>query len=103
MFALNPGSSLRHETFRFPTIPECKFERSERSAFRRWLQGRPVILSACSSGANSFRISTYEEYTRNPFRIRTSKTKDLKPLRMNTYKKRGEGVAFDKGTDRAHP
>jgi hypothetical protein len=34
---------------------------------------------------------TYKKSTRNPFRIRTSKTKDLKPFRMNTYKKKGRG------------
>jgi hypothetical protein len=41
----------------------------------------------------SFRICTYEKRARNPFRMRTSKTKDLKLFRMNTYRKRGRGVS----------
>jgi hypothetical protein len=45
--------------------------------------------SASQLAANSFRIRTYGKYARNPLRIRTSKTKDLKPFRMNTYEKRG--------------
>ena len=43
-----------------------------------------------------FRIRTYEKSARNPFGIRTSKTQDLKPFRMNTYKKTGEGVPFQR-------
>ena len=39
-----------------------------------------------------FRIRTYEKHAPNPFIIRTCKTQDLKPFRMNTYKKTGEGV-----------
>jgi hypothetical protein len=40
----------------------------------------------------SFRIRTYAKGARNPFTMNTSKTKHLKPFRMNTYKKTGEGV-----------
>ena len=43
-------------------------------------------------GAIPFRIRTYEKTTRNPFRMRTSKTQHLKLFRMNTYRKTGEGV-----------
>src|SRR5580704_11041625 len=39
------------------------------------------------SHAKSFGIRTYEKHVRNPFRIRTSKTQDLKPFGMNTYEK----------------
>src|SRR5208282_1052547 len=35
----------------------------------------------------SFRIRTYEKLTRNPFRIRTSKTQHLKSFRIRTYEK----------------
>ena len=36
-------------------------------------------------------IRTSEKHTDNPFRIRTSKTQDLKLFRMNTYEKTQEG------------
>ena len=42
-----------------------------------------------SFAPNSSRIRTYERRDRKPFGIRTSKTKHLKPFRMNTYKKTG--------------
>jgi len=35
----------------------------------------------------SSKITTYKEYARNPFRIRTCKTQDLKPFRINTCRK----------------
>jgi hypothetical protein len=38
-----------------------------------------------------FRIRTYAKRARNPFTMNTSKTKHLKPFRMNTYEKTGEG------------
>ena len=50
---------------------------------------------ASSPGAKSRGIHTYEKHACNSFRIRTSKTQDLKPFRMNTYEKRGRG---DRGT-----
>jgi hypothetical protein len=42
----------------------------------------------------SRRIRIYENRTYNPFRMRTSKTQDLKPFRIRTYEKRrgGRGV-----------
>ena len=40
----------------------------------------------------SFTFRTYEKRARNSRRIRTSKTQDLKPFRMNTYKKTGRGA-----------
>ena len=42
--------------------------------------------------AISFTIRTYGKHVRNPFGIRTSKTQDLKPFRIRTYEKTGEGV-----------
>jgi hypothetical protein len=40
----------------------------------------------------------------NPFRIRTSNTQDLKPFRINTYKKpRGGGVLPDRITSSTRP
>jgi hypothetical protein len=39
----------------------------------------------------SFAIRTYEKPARDPSRMRTSKTQDLKPFRMNTYEKTGGG------------
>src|SRR5271167_5156687 len=41
---------------------------------------------------NSCRIRISAKHTRNPFRMRISKTKDLKLFRMNIYRKTGEGV-----------
>jgi len=48
---------------------------------------------ASSPEAKSRGIHTYEKHACNSFRIRTSKTQDLKPFRMNTYEKTlvGEG------------
>jgi hypothetical protein len=40
----------------------------------------------------SFVIRTYEKCAPNPFRIRTSKTQDLKPFRIRTYGKTPRGV-----------
>ena len=40
----------------------------------------------------SFIIRTYEKRARNSRRIRTSKTRHLKPFRIRTYKKTGRGV-----------
>ena len=45
-------------------------------------------------------IRTYEKHTPNPFGIRTSKTQDLKPFRMNTYEKTGEGVGAHLSNER---
>jgi hypothetical protein len=39
------------------------------------------------------RIRTSAKHTGNPSRMNTSKTLDLKPFRMCSYKKTGEGVA----------
>jgi len=99
--------------------PDCHPERSEGSAFLRRLSSPQFRLSDCplsavssqpqSSSApllppstlsfrlstvsvtKSFTIRTHAKHTRNLFTMNTSKTKDLKPCRMNTYKKRGEG------------
>jgi hypothetical protein len=50
----------------------------------------PSLFSPFST--NSFGICTYRKSTFNSYRIRTSKIKDLKPCRMNTYKKTGRGA-----------
>jgi|SRR5208282_388118 len=44
-----------------------------------------------------FRMCTYAKCSRNPFGMSTSKTKNLKLFRMNTYKKTGEGVSLAPG------
>ena len=51
------------------------------------------ILAArrSSLAAKSRRIRTYVKSASNPFTIRTSKTQDLKPFRIRTYEKTGEG------------
>jgi hypothetical protein len=54
----------------------------------------PQIAIQLSLVSNSFRIRTYEKHARNPFGIRTSKTKDLNSFRIRTYKKRGRGRGF---------
>src|SRR5262249_53145670 len=46
--------------------------------------------------ANSFSSRTSVKFARNPFRIRTSRTKDLKSFRIRTYEKRGEGRPRDR-------
>jgi hypothetical protein len=51
----------------------------------------PRVTSHQSKTTKSCRIRTYAKRTRNSCRIRTSKTQDLKPFRMNTYRKTGEG------------
>src|SRR5580658_6860488 len=69
----------------------CRCRASARPLLPSWT-GRS--LNPCSHvlPTNTFRIRTYEKSTRNPFRIRTSKTKDLKLFRMNIYEKRGGGA-----------
>ena len=52
----------------------------------------PPVTGHQSQVTKSFIIRTYEKCVRNSFRIRTSKIQHLKPFRMNTYKKIGEGV-----------
>ena len=55
-----------------------------------------------SQVTKSFRIRTSRKQSRNPSGMNTSKTKDLKPCRINTSEKRGGGGGC-KGADRAHP
>ncbi len=68
-------------------------QRSFRSGF-----SRPNFLPTHYSPVStiSFTIRTYEKPTCKPLGIRTSKTQDLKPFRMNTSEKtpRGEGTSF---------
>jgi hypothetical protein len=47
-----------------------------------------------ASTSNSPGIRTSAKHTPNPFRFSTFKTHDLKPFRMCTYEKTGEGVPF---------
>jgi hypothetical protein len=54
----------------------------------------PPITAHQSQVTKSFIIRTYRKCSCNSFRIRTSKTQHLKPFRMNTYKKTGEGVVW---------
>jgi hypothetical protein len=69
-----------------------------------------ILAARCSSlAAKSRRIPTYEICARNPFRIRTSKTQDLKLFRIRTYEKTGEGGPIQcslwsvSETDSQHP
>jgi hypothetical protein len=52
----------------------------------------PLVTSHQSQITKSCRIPTYENRARNCRRIRTSKTQDLKPFRIRTYKKRWGGA-----------
>ena len=52
----------------------------------------PLVTSHQPQVTISFRIRTYEKCVSNPSRIRTSKTQDLKPFRMNTSRKTPRGV-----------
>jgi hypothetical protein len=54
---------------------------------------RPISHPEPRRAPNPCRIRTSVKFTRNPFTMCTSKTKDLKPFRMSTYKKTGRGVA----------
>jgi hypothetical protein len=49
------------------------------------------VTSHHSQVTKSFTIRTYAKCARNPCRMNTSKTQDLKLFRINTYKKNGEG------------
>ena len=51
----------------------------------------PRVTSHLSPITKSFTFRTYEKQPPNPFRIRTSKTRDLKLFGMNTYEKIGGG------------
>jgi len=51
----------------------------------------PPATNHRSQFAKPFGIRTSAKLAHNSFRIRTSKTQDLKPFRMNTYEKTGEG------------
>ena len=51
----------------------------------------PPVTGHQSQVTKSFTIRTYRKCPYNSFRIRTSKTRHLKPFRMNTYRKTGEG------------
>jgi hypothetical protein len=51
----------------------------------------PPVTSHQSRVTKSFTIRTSTKRARNSRRIRTSKTQDLKPFRIRTYRKTGEG------------
>ncbi len=56
-------------------------------------RAKDLLLSSFSPLATiPFRIRTYEKCTPNSFRIRTSKTQDLKPFRIRTYEKTPGGA-----------
>jgi len=71
---------------------------SPRSSFSSFPNLRTFQLSNLPTFLRAIccRIRTYEKHAPNPFRIRTSKTQDLKPFRMNTYEKRGRGPVIVK-------
>src|SRR4029077_3051444 len=79
---------------------ECHPEQSEGSAFLPFFRLAPPRSSTSSLGrslvypeprraTNPFVIRTYGKCAHNSFRIRTSKTQELKPFRIRTYKKTG--------------
>ena len=103
-------SCKKHRGVGIPS--ECHPERSEGSAFSRPLslpprqshptKGNPSIVSALSLPlvtthqspiTKSFTFRTYEKTACKSCRIRTSKTQDLKPFRMNTSEKTRRGSA----------
>jgi hypothetical protein len=51
----------------------------------------PLSSLQTQNAPNSFGIRTSEKHLHNPFRMNTSKTKDLKSFRIRTYEKKGEG------------
>ena len=65
----------------------------------------PLGTSHQSPVTNSFIIRTSEKCPSNPFRMRTSKTRDLKLFRMNTYRKtpRGYPRSLTPSRDRPPP
>jgi hypothetical protein len=93
--ALSPMSSVCHPAC--PVYPEVRRERSrrgrnEKSAFLAPAKSSvlpPIVTSHQSRITKPFTIRTYEKRARNPFGIRTSKTRDLKSFRIRTYEKRG--------------
>ena len=68
---------------------------SYRNRERGWghcLPARFLNAFLHSATVNSNRIRSYEKYPRNPLRMCSFKTQDLKPFRIRIYKKRpGEG------------
>jgi hypothetical protein len=54
--------------------------------------GPSPVTSRQSPVTNFFTIRTSAKRARNPRRICTSKTQDLKPFRIRTYEKRGRGA-----------
>ena len=64
---------------------------SHKSPVTAWVLSLPPVTSHQSPITKSFIIRTSAKPSRNPFGIRTSKSQDLKPFRMNTYEKTGGG------------
>ena len=55
------------------------------------LANSPALFFSFFPIPNPSIIRTYAKRARNSLRIRTSKTQDLKPFRIRTYEKTGEG------------
>jgi hypothetical protein len=85
----SPSTSPANRSPRFRPLHSngCHPEQSEGSASVFHLAARHPPLATIP-----FRIRTYEKCTPNFFRIRTSKTQDLKPFRIRTYEKTPGGV-----------
>jgi len=91
---------------RFSLAPVFHPERSEGSALTgsvststvRSQTSKPSNLQTCQHlSPNSFRIRTSAKHTRNPFGIRSFKTKHLKPFRIHIYEKtRGARVVIQR-------
>jgi hypothetical protein len=70
---------------------------SHESSFTSSTLSFPPVINHQSPVTKSCRIRTSAKRARNSRRIRTSKTQYLKPFRMNTYEKNGEGERVSVG------
>ena len=88
-----PSPSIQYSSM--PASCARHLPRSARHSSTRDLASfLPPVTSYASPIANSFRMRTCEKHVRKPSGMNTSKTQDLKPFRMNTYEKKGEGAVI---------
>jgi hypothetical protein len=95
----SPDLCHHSSLFRLPSdksLPSARTAPADPTNFRSFIlatrHSTLVYLEGSGRAAIAFRIRTCGKCASNPFRIRTSKTQDLKPLRMRTYEKTGDGV-----------
>ncbi len=93
-----PHPQLPSASIQYPSLPASCARHLPRSARHSptcdLASLLPPVTRHASPITKSFRIRTSEKHASNPFGIRTYKTQDLKPFRMNTSKKTGEGTPF---------